>query len=885
MKSIGKISTASCVLRIAAVLIAICTQAPAQNYPGHWTGKWIWSPGEARPKNFFLMARREFTVPNSLPDAATLSITASNRYILYVNGKYIGRGPARSDQFWKSYDAYDLVHQLRPGKNAVAVLAYYYGGDNNYGRDERAGLFAELQLRSSGQEQIACATDRTWRVRQARAWRQNGVRAGVQEVYDANAEIPGWTAADFDDSGWQTAEEIKPMDTPWGYLERRQTPMMRETEISPARIVERGEVLEIAWRLGETAAAQRLALEPHLPLRYTTIDNAEDVMKPDGHTARLRSSPYRFGEELEKGIRSPYLILDFGRPVFGFPKVQLSGPAGGVLEMSYAVDLINGRPMTLLGGVPYGDRYVMKPGEQTWQVFEYKPFRYLQIVFRNVHNSVSVDAIAAVAYEYPAERKGKFQSSDGQLTALWKSCVDTTYLHMEDTLVCDAMRERLPWTGDGAHGLYGIYAGFGDIALTDWFYRLLSRSKLPDGMLRIYYPGTEPPVGGVPLGPAAAAYENPQNIPQFALFYVMFVAEHYQYFGKRDLLQELYPTLVGVADWFYRHRDETDLLYSLSNLNFVDWVPTEMRGANLETNAMYYKMLVDLATLANESGHKDDAQKWKERADAVRASIRKLHWNPARGLYADSVLQGKQSSIVTELSNSFTILFDLATEEQKQTILKHLTNPPADLLRATPLYYHYVSEALMKAGVVDFALKDMKSRYALTLQASDVPTIREFWSPYVRPFSSDGEIYDPTGGYTGQPASPVHAGGVGPAWTLSKHVLGVSPVGAGFQRCQVRPRTDALEWARGVFPSVRGDIGVEWRRDAGNLVLEVTLPPNLETDIVLTRPKKVPAVITHNGARYSVDSAEQRSAGLRVDQESVVVTVKGGRHQVVVPDI
>ena len=196
----------------------------------------------------------------------------------------------------------------------------------------------------------------------------------------------------------------------------------------------------------------------------------------------------------------------------------------------------------------------------------------------------------------------------------------------------------------------------------------------------------------------------------------------------------------------------------------------------------------------------------ESRSQCVGATIRKLHWNELRGLYADSVIDGKQSETVTELSNSFTLLFNCDSGAKTQNTTP-LENPPGDLHLATPLYYHYVSEALVKAGSVGLALISMKSRYALMLEASDVPMIWEFWSPYVRPFSCR-EIYDPSGGYTGQPASPVHAGGVGPAWTLSKHVLGVYPVGAGFKRCRIQPKTADLSFVSGIFPSVRGDIAV-----------------------------------------------------------------------------
>ena len=120
----------------------------------------------------------------------------------------------------------------------------------------------------------------------------------------------------------------------------------------------------------------------------------------------------------------------------------------------------------------------MRAGEQMWQVFEYKQFRYLQIVFRNVDQPISVDSISLMAYEYPAERKGHFECSDPTLTKLWKADIDTTYLSMEDALVCDAQRERRVWAGDGGHGLFGLWAGFGDVAISDWYFKLIARGRM-----------------------------------------------------------------------------------------------------------------------------------------------------------------------------------------------------------------------------------------------------------------------------------------------------------------------------------------------------------------------------------------------------------------------
>ncbi len=78
--------------------------AGAQGFPGHWKARWIWTTGEThRSFHYFLMARRDFDL-GSTPRSAKLDITAFDRYVLYVNGEYVGRGPARSDARWKSYD-------------------------------------------------------------------------------------------------------------------------------------------------------------------------------------------------------------------------------------------------------------------------------------------------------------------------------------------------------------------------------------------------------------------------------------------------------------------------------------------------------------------------------------------------------------------------------------------------------------------------------------------------------------------------------------------------------------------------------------------------------------------------------------------------------------
>jgi alpha-L-rhamnosidase len=254
-------------LELAFAICVLSACSLAQNYPGTWKGRWIWISGEPYGRTFFLMARRQFDL-DAKPSTAKFVITAADRYMLYVNGNYMGRGPARSDAFRKSFDTYEFVQTLHAGKNAIAILTYHYGEANNYSNDERAGLFCQLDITASDGSPKVVGTDENWRVRRARGWAQNVETGyGYREVYDAIADPLNWAQPDFDDSRWDQAYVIPAVETPWSYLEPRQTPMLEEEEVLPKKVVEVGEVLELAERLGDRRVPERLALEPHFPLK------------------------------------------------------------------------------------------------------------------------------------------------------------------------------------------------------------------------------------------------------------------------------------------------------------------------------------------------------------------------------------------------------------------------------------------------------------------------------------------------------------------------------------------------------------------------------------------------------------------------------------------
>ena len=207
-----------------------------------WNAAWIWHPPTANPDNFYMYARKELSLPR-VPKGASVLVTASSMYKLYVNGNYIGRGPNPTDPSRYYFDVHSVTEHLRRGRNVVAALCYCYGPKTrgilgqNWGR---GGLL--LELRAPGEDgKRLLVTDGSWRVLRAAAWKQDmpvncTLYGDFKEEYDSRLEAEGWLDAGFDDSAWLTPEVLgKPPVKPWTKLVRREIPFLGGERVHPVR--------------------------------------------------------------------------------------------------------------------------------------------------------------------------------------------------------------------------------------------------------------------------------------------------------------------------------------------------------------------------------------------------------------------------------------------------------------------------------------------------------------------------------------------------------------------------------------------------------------------------------------------------------------------------
>ena len=186
----------------------------------------IWTQPAQNQGGVAIAFRKTFDLP-AKPTRAELQLFADARYVLWVNGAYVERGPARFQPNGPEYDTINVAPQLRAGSNVIALLVV---GNLSGGKVMRhaPGLTALLQVGGKKLWQ----TDTSWKWSDQTRFRQ--IRATWADLrdtmIDARVEDGDWTQPDYNDAAWKSAGAMP--GTAWGTLTARRIPLLRETPVN-----------------------------------------------------------------------------------------------------------------------------------------------------------------------------------------------------------------------------------------------------------------------------------------------------------------------------------------------------------------------------------------------------------------------------------------------------------------------------------------------------------------------------------------------------------------------------------------------------------------------------------------------------------------------------
>ena len=330
--------------------------------------------------------RKTFALPAPPPASTLLHLFADARYMLYVNGAYVSRGPCRFNPKRPEFDTIDVGPHLRAGQNLIAVLVHSYGAGAINGRImyHAPGLTALLDLPGGA----PLATDATWRCSAATEYQPSPVAwSSIPDVIDGR--VPGagaWQAPGFDDSAWALAAPLP--GAAFGALQPRALPLPRETPVPAPALLPSGAPLA-------------------LPLALTAGQS---------------------------------VLLNLGAMRMAYAAVALTAAAPGAeLHLEYALRYQNGAPGETYG---VGTTYTARAGANAFLSGDTWIAHYVTVTCAK--GALTITALNFTDRRYPFEVAGSFASSSPELDTLWARAVNTLASVTDDAYGSDA-RERNEW--------------------------------------------------------------------------------------------------------------------------------------------------------------------------------------------------------------------------------------------------------------------------------------------------------------------------------------------------------------------------------------------------------------------------------------------------------
>lgn len=174
------------------------------------------------------------------------------------------------------------------------------------------------------------------------------------------------------------------------------------------------------------------------------------------------------------------------------------------------------------------------------------------------------------------------------------------------------------------------------------------------------------------------------NTVDASLLFIYAIYEYYKKFGDLSFVQEVYPTMKGIIEWymkgtdFHIKMDEDGLISAGGDLEQLTWMdiringilPTPRHGKPVEINAYWYN---DLKIMAYFSDILHDGNKifYEDLAEKVRISFQLQFWNDDENCLKD-VLSGTYSDCQVRLNQIWAISmpFSILSRDKEKLVVE-----------------------------------------------------------------------------------------------------------------------------------------------------------------------------------------------------------------------
>ncbi|MFC1408948.1 alpha-L-rhamnosidase C-terminal domain-containing protein [Streptacidiphilus sp. N1-12] len=424
-----------------------------------------------------------------------------------------------------------------------------------------------------------------------------------------------------------------------------------------------------------------------------------------------------------------------------------------------------------------------------------------------------------------------------------------------------ARRDRAIWSGDiNTEGLTDYYSVDNPEYIKQSL-DLLGSRQLSSG----FVPGALAPAAVPHLGPLTPGSTTTYSA-SYSMYFVTALAGYYLYTGDHAFLAQEWPAVQRELAWNATQLDANGLFATKGGVDGADWdfYDSDKGGEVSAYNILYYKALVDGASLAAAAGDASAAATYTADAQALKTRINDRLYNPATGLYR---ISDTQPTGTAQDANALAVLWGVAPASQDAAILAKLktelwTTPYGPLPYSRDAGY----SELISPFVSGF---ELQARLATGDTADAEALLDTEWGHMIAPGPDQtGTLWENISSTDGTPglgagASLSHGWSTAPTSALSGYVLGVQPATAGFATWTVQPHPGDLAWSQGRVPTPHGDIDVRWtaQQPGHGFSLTVTAPRSTSGTIAVPVSGGNP-VVTVNGRTVWRHGAFTPAAGV-----------------------
>ncbi len=753
----------------------------------------IWPAGRETEKNLFVGFRTVFEC--SKQKYPVLRIAASSLYRVYLNGHFVGHGPARGPHEFYRIDEWSLGRYMSE-RNVLAIEVAGYNVNSFYLLDEPAFLQAEIVsdgkilASTAGKGVNFKATVLNHRVQKVQRY---SFQRPFIEYYRLNEGDDHWWDKPLAESAKASCSTL-----PLRKLLVRRVAYPRFLKRRPALNVSQGKLqhdVPVA-RLWKDRSLVNIGpkLKGYPESELQVIPSIE-LQKIQSASKERIDKPYRPDKAIELS-ENTFSIVDLGTNLTGFIGATIRCSKQTKIYFTFDEILTKDDVDFKRLGCVNAVCYELEPGTYHLESFEPYTMRYLKL--NVLQGTCKVESLYLREYANSETEEARFSCSDPRLNQIFEAARQTFRQNATDIFMDCPSRERAGWLCDSFFTSRVAFDLCGNTTIEKNLFEnyLLPSSfaHLPEGMLPMCYP---------------ADHYDGVFIPNWAMWFVIQLEEYQARSGDHDLVAALRPRLQALYQYFQQFKNEDGLLEKLESWVFVEWSKANsfVQDVSYPTNMLYAAALAAAGRMYNEP-------ELIEEAEQIRTVVRQQSFD-GEFFVDNAVRKGGQLQVTwdrTEVCQYFAFFFDVATPQTHGELWDKLVDkfgPERKQTNAFPEIHP------ANAFVGNYLRSELLSRYDHPARIK-----KELVDFYLYMAEQTGTLWE----NVGASASCNHGFASHVAHSLYRDVLGVHAVDAQKKVIRLRISEVGLDWCEGRLLTPQGPVVVKWWKDNDQTMCRVEVP-------------------------------------------------------------